>query len=65
MTAKQLLFMEQIVDYISVNGVMSPHSLFEPPFTHLHDLGVDGLFPDQAGKIVRIIQQINSNAEMI
>lgn len=64
LTAKQLQFMEQLVDFISINGVMSLHSLFEPPFTHLHDLGVDGLFPDRAGRIVKIIQQINGNAEV-
>lgn len=64
MTAKQLLFMEQLVDFISTNGVMSPHSLFEPPFTHWHDLGIDGMFPDQAASIVKIIEQINGNAEV-
>ena len=64
MTAKQLLFMEQLVEFISTNGVMSPHSLFEPPFTHWHDLGIDGMFPDQAASIVKIIEQINGNAEV-
>ena len=64
MTAKQLLFMEQLVEFISTNGVMSPADLFEPPFTHLHDMGVDGLFPDRAASIVKIIQEINENADV-
>lgn len=65
MTAKQLLFMEQLVEFVSTNGVMSPAELFEPPFTHLHDMGVDGLFPDQAASIVKIIHQLNGNAEVL
>lgn len=65
LTAKQLLFMESLVDFLTTNGVMNPHCLFEPPFTHLHDLGVDGLFPEQAASIVRIIKQINENADIL
>ena len=56
--------MEQLVEFISTNGVMSPADLFEPPFTHLHDMGVDGLFPDRAASIVKIIQEINENADV-
>ena len=65
MTVKQLLFMEQLVEFICTNGVMSPHSLFEPPFTYLHDQSVDVIFPTQATQIVKIITQINGNAEPI
>jgi type I restriction enzyme R subunit len=65
MTARQLLFMEQLGEFTSTNGVRSPHSLFDAPFTHLHDLGVDGMFPEQAASIVKIIEQINGNAEVI
>ena len=64
LSAKQLLFMDYLVGFLCTNGVMNPGSLFEPPFTHLHDLGIDGIFPDQAASIVKIIQQINGNAEV-
>ncbi|HRI43832.1 MAG TPA: DEAD/DEAH box helicase family protein [Fimbriimonadaceae bacterium] len=62
MSAKQLLFMNHLVDFLCTNGVMNPGSLFEPPFTHLHDMGIDGIFPEQAASIVKIIEQINANA---
>lgn len=65
LTAKQLLFLDQLVDYLSQNGVMSPANLFEPPFTFIHDQSVDGILPDHATKIVKIIKQINSNAEVV
>lgn len=65
MTAQQLLFMDTLIDFISTNGVMNPHSLFAPPFTLMHDMGVDGVLPDQASSIVRIINQINGNAEAL
>lgn len=64
LTAKQLLFMNHLVDFLCTNGVMNPGSLFEPPFTHMHDLGIDGIFPEQAASIVKIIEQINANAEV-
>ena len=64
LTAKQLLFMNQLVEFLSLNGIMNPESLFEPPFTHLHDQGVDGVFPAQAANIVKIIDQINGNAKV-
>ncbi len=64
MTAKQLLFMNHLVDFLCTNGVMNPGLLFEPPFTHLHDLGIDGIFPEQAGSILKIIEQINSNVKL-
>ncbi len=37
--------------------------LFEPPFTHINDHGITGVFDDvQVGKIIRIIDPVNENA---
>lgn len=63
LNARQMLFMDQLVDYLVSNGVMESGDLFQPPFTRIHDQSVDGLLPEYAGKIVKIIEQINANAE--
>lgn len=37
--------------------------LFEPPFTHINDQGITGVFDEvQVGKIIRIIDNVNENA---
>jgi type I restriction enzyme R subunit len=62
-TAAQIRFIDQVIDYLTRNGVMDPGKLYEPPFTDLHPAGLDGLFPDDdADSLVRIITHINLNA---
>lgn len=34
--ANQIRFVENIIDYLTQNGVMNPGLLYEPPFTDLH-----------------------------
>ena len=51
-----------IVEHLVINGVMEPSSLFEPPFTAMHDEGVIGVLPDYAEAVVATIEQINANA---
>lgn len=47
LTSKQIRFIEMIVEQLTVRGVMESSSLYEPPFSNLHDEGPDSLF---AGK---------------
>jgi type I site-specific restriction endonuclease len=61
LSADQIRFIDQIIDHLTQNGMMDPHALFEPPFTDLSDQGVMGVLPDQADKIVQVIQRINAN----
>jgi hypothetical protein len=51
-----------IVEHLVINGMMEPSSLFEPPFTGMHDEGVIGVLPDYAAAIVATIEQVNANA---
>lgn len=61
--ATQIQFVNQIIDYLTQNGVMDPKLLYEPPFTHISNNGLDGVFDDKdADKIVDVIRSINSNA---
>ncbi len=61
--AKQIEFINQIIDYLTQNGLMDPRMLFEHPFTNLSPGGPTSLFTDDdAAKIVSIIRAIRTNA---
>jgi type I restriction enzyme, R subunit len=61
--AKQIEFINQVIDYLTQNGVMDPKMLFEHPFTNLSPSGPTSLFSEEdAFKIVHVIRSIESNA---
>jgi type I restriction enzyme R subunit len=63
LSADQVLFINEIIDHLTQNGMMKPGRLYERPFTDLHSEGLDGLFRDEeADEIVRILRSINRNA---
>jgi type I restriction enzyme R subunit len=62
-SATQIRFIEQIISYLTRNGAMDPGLLYEPPFTDLHDEGLDGVFGDSgATKIVGLLREIEQRA---
>lgn len=62
-TATQIRFIDQVISYLTQNGIMDPGLLYEPPFTDIHDEGLDGVFGDEgATKIVKLIDDINQHA---
>lgn len=64
LTGDQITFINNIIDFLTVNGVIDKTMLFEPPFTHINDQGITGIFDDaQVGKIIKIIDTVNNNAE--
>ena len=63
--SKQIQFVNQIVDYLTQNGVMDPSMLFEHPFTNLSPGGPTSLFnEDDTGRIVDIIRAFEANAKV-
>jgi type I restriction enzyme, R subunit len=63
MNAAQIRFLNTIIDFLTVKGVIEPSRLFESPFTDINDGGLTGVFlDDKAGKIISIIDEINKNA---
>ena len=62
LSGDQIQFVNMIIEHLVINGVMEPSSLFEPPFTGMHDEGVIGVLPEYAEAIVATIKQINANA---
>lgn len=65
-SATQIKFINKLIDHLTVNGVIEKAMLVQPPFTDINDKGVFGVFSDdQVGKIISIIDRINSNAERV
>lgn len=62
LSANQITFINQIINYLTQNGIIDKAMLFEPPFTDINDQGILGVFDDaQAGRIIRIIDGVNRN----
>lgn len=61
--ADQMTFINNIISYLTKNGVIDKTMLFEPPFTHIHDQGLLGVFDDAAAtKVISLIDHVNGNA---
>lgn len=61
--ADQLTFINNIIDHLTINGTIDKSMLFESPFTDINDQGLMGVFgPEEAGKVISIIDKINLNA---
>ena len=64
LSANQIRFIENIIDYLTQNGIMDPGLLYEPPFTELHKEGLDGIFQDSdADQIIGIVRSFNETVE--
>ncbi|PTB97980.1 type I site-specific deoxyribonuclease [Marivirga lumbricoides] len=65
LSADQITFVNNIINFLTTNGTIDKAMLFEPPFTNMHDQGVLGVFDDgEAAKIISIIDRINERAEI-
>ena len=61
--ANQMTFIQNIIQYLTRNGVIEKEMFFESPFTEQHQDGILGLFDDtQATRIISIVDRITSNA---
>lgn len=62
-SANQIRFVENIIDYLTQNGVMDPGLLYEADFTG-HDDGLDGFFEDDdADQIISLVRSFNETVE--
>ena len=53
-----------IISYLTKNGIIEKKMLFEPPFTDIHDQGLFDVFDDdaQAKNVIKLIDSVNNNA---
>lgn len=61
----QITFLNEVVDYLVVNGVMEPNVMFDSPFTNINDKGLAGVFTeDKSKKIIELVRRVNRNADL-
>lgn len=64
LNAKQIRFMDTIINFLNVNGIIEPSKLFEAPFTDIDSGGISGLFNKETSiKIISLIEEVNRNGE--
>ncbi|HEO65323.1 MAG TPA: DEAD/DEAH box helicase, partial [Spirochaetes bacterium] len=63
LNSTQIHFIDQLISYLTQNGVMDPKTLYESPFTDLHYEGVEGLFKEEkVDTIIQSLQGVQENA---
>lgn len=58
LSAKQIRFVEMIVEQLTERGVIEPSALYEIPFTDIHHEGPDGLFAGRDNVLTGIFQAL-------
>ncbi len=65
LNAGQIRFMDEIINFLNVKGIIEPSMLFESPFTDIDSNSVSGLFDyTVATRIISLIETLNRNAEV-
>lgn len=64
LNATQIRFINKIIDYLAVNGIIDPEKLFEAPFTDVSSSGMDIFDMPTSSRIIQLIEWINGNAEV-
>ncbi len=63
--ADQMTFVNNIITYLTKNGMIDKEMLFKSPFTDINDQGLFGVFDDaQVTKIIKIVDRVNDNAKV-
>uniref|UniRef100_UPI0040471A30 DEAD/DEAH box helicase family protein n=1 Tax=Algoriphagus sp. TaxID=1872435 RepID=UPI0040471A30 len=65
LNSQQIRFMDTIINFLTVKGVIEPAMLFESPFSDINTSGIMGVFDDTTSrKIISLITGINDTAEV-
>lgn len=65
LNSQQIRFMDTLINFFSVKGIIEAEMLFSPPFTDINTSGIMGIFDSEtATKIISFIKEINHNAEV-
>lgn len=63
LNSQQIRFIDMMINFFSVKGIIEPAMLFEPPFTDIDTSGIMGVFDAEiSSKIIELIAKINHTA---
>ena len=65
LNANQIRFLDMLKTQISTCGAVELERLWEPPFTHIHNEGLDGVFNDstQVESLLELLTSLNESAD--
>jgi type I restriction enzyme R subunit len=62
--AQQIKFIDTIINFLTVKGIIEPAMLFEAPFTDINAGGISSVFDlETTSKIIEVLEVVNHNAE--
>jgi type I restriction enzyme R subunit len=65
LNSQQIRFIDTIINFLSVKGIIEPAKLFDSPFTDINTSGIMGVFDASTStRIISLIEEINHNAEV-
>jgi type I restriction enzyme R subunit len=65
LNAQQIRFVDMIINFLTVKGIIEPSMLFDAPFTDIDTSGIMGVFDTEISqKIIELIEEINHTAEV-
>jgi type I restriction enzyme R subunit len=65
LNSQQIRFIDTIINFLSVKGIIEPAKLFDSPFTDINTSGIMGVFDvSTSTRIISLIEAINHNAEV-
>lgn len=65
LNSQQIRFIDTMINFISVKGIVDPAMLFSPPFTDIDTSGISGVFDhDGSAKLIALVEEINQTAEV-
>lgn len=63
LNSQQIRFIDTIINYLNVKGIINPNTLFESPFTDINTSGIMGVFDENtSSKIISLLENINHTA---
>ena len=63
---KQIRFVNIIIQYLTVNGVINAGVLFSAPFTDISSSGLTDVFnPEDSAEIILLVKRVNENAMVV
>ena len=63
LSARQIEFVQTIIENLTQSGIVEPARLYESPYTRFSGKGVEGLFPEaEVVQLVRLLEEVRQRA---